>query len=168
MEKILVSACLLGQPVRYDGGAKTLDHQWLKQWRDEGRLVPLCPEMAAGLPAPRAPAEIEPGKSAHDVAAGKARIFGNKGEDLTAPFLKGAQLAVDHALNHQCTFALLTDGSPSCGSKMIYSGNFDGRKQAGTGITAHLLHQAGIKVFAEQDIEALAHQLLHQATTDIT
>lgn len=60
--KILVSACLMGQAVRYDGKAKPFIHPALERWKEEGRLVAICPEMSAGMPVPRAPAEIESGK----------------------------------------------------------------------------------------------------------
>lgn len=60
MEKILVSRCLLGQPVRYDGGVHG-PLSLLLRWQAEGRLVPLCPEVFGGLPTPRAPAEIAGG-----------------------------------------------------------------------------------------------------------
>jgi hypothetical protein len=38
-DKILVSACLLGRPVRYNGSAKTIEHPALERWRQEGRIV---------------------------------------------------------------------------------------------------------------------------------
>lgn len=74
MERVLVSACLLGRPVRYDGRAKASPSETLKRWEAENRIVPLCPEIAAGLPTPRPAAEIEAGQSAEDVLAGRGRI----------------------------------------------------------------------------------------------
>ena len=56
MHKILVSRCLLGHRVRYDGGASG-PFDLLEQWIEEGRVVPLCPEVAGGLPTPRAAAD---------------------------------------------------------------------------------------------------------------
>ena len=53
MPRILVSACLLGQPVRYDGRAKPMHDRLLATWQAQGWLVPLCPEVAAGLPTAR-------------------------------------------------------------------------------------------------------------------
>jgi len=58
MQRVLVSACLLGQPVRYDGGTVVTEGGILARWQMEGRIVPMCPEMAGGLPVPRLPAEI--------------------------------------------------------------------------------------------------------------
>ncbi|MBN3821378.1 DUF523 domain-containing protein, partial [Paraburkholderia sp. Se-20369] len=66
-QKILVSTCLLGQPVRYNGAAKTAAHHALDAWRRDGRLVPVCPELAAGFGVPRPPAEIAHGQSGQHV-----------------------------------------------------------------------------------------------------
>ena len=129
MEKIFVSACLLGARVRYDGRAKTLDDTLLATWRAEGRLVVLCPEMAAGLPTPRPAAEIAPGASAENVLNGRAGIYDRDGLDLTADFTQGADLALEVAQENGCRFALLADGSPSCGSTYVHAGRF--RRPAG-------------------------------------
>jgi len=51
--KILISACLLGQPVRYDGQSKDIENTILELWKSEGLLVPVCPEVSGGLPVPR-------------------------------------------------------------------------------------------------------------------
>ncbi len=60
MEKILISACLIGRPVRYNGSDKASGaSDVLKLWQEEGRLVPDCPEVAVGFPTPRPPAEIK-------------------------------------------------------------------------------------------------------------
>ncbi|MFD0853743.1 2-thiouracil desulfurase family protein, partial [Actinomadura adrarensis] len=56
MERILVSSCLLGSRVRYNGTAKTVHTGLVDRWRTEGRLVPFCPEVSGGLPVPREPA----------------------------------------------------------------------------------------------------------------
>ena len=72
MERILISACLLGRPVRYDGRDKLLPHPLLDRWTREGRLVPVCPEVLAGFPTPRPPAEIEPGAQGAKVLRGGA------------------------------------------------------------------------------------------------
>jgi len=159
MEKILVSACLLGRPVRYDGRAKTLRDALLARWRDEGRLVPICPEVGAGLPTPRAPAEIARGFDGRDVLNADAGVFEDGGVEVTAPFLEGARLALAVARTQGCRFALLTDGSPSCGSTFIYAGGFDGRAKPGHGVVAALLSAEGIAVFPETRIAALAEAL---------
>ncbi|MBP0579091.1 DUF523 domain-containing protein [Labrys sp. LIt4] len=157
--KILVSACLVGRPVRYDGAAKTLDHPNLARWRDEGRLVVVCPELAGGFSVPRPPAEIDRGLSGSDVLAGTARVIDLTGADVTALYLAGARSALALARAEGCRFALLIDGSPSCGSAFIYDGAFAGRKHAGAGVTAALLRAEGLEVFTPLEIAVLAARL---------
>ncbi|KXV26971.1 purine nucleoside phosphorylase [Gluconobacter japonicus] len=153
--RILVSACLLGQPVRYDGKAKTLLHPLLQQWQEEGRLVVVCPELAGGMPVPRPPAEIGARQDGKDVLLGEVRVTDTSGADVTDAFVAGARIALTVAQAQGCRFALLMEGSPSCGSQMIYDGSFSGQKHAGAGVTAALLRQNGIQVFSQDTIEDL-------------
>ncbi len=159
MERILVSACLIGWPVRFDGAAKTLADPRIAAWAAEGRLVPLCPETAAGLPTPRPAAEIETGASADDVLAGRARILDAAGADHTAAFREGARLAVATATVRGCRYALLTEGSPSCGVEVVADGGFTGRRRPGSGVVASALRAAGVEVFASTDVDALAARI---------
>jgi uncharacterized protein YbbK (DUF523 family) len=155
VQKILVSACLLGEPVRWDGGARPLDDPRIAAWRAEGRLVALCPERAAGLPVPRPPVEIETGGSGAAVVAGSARVLGADGTDFSAAFRRGAAIAVERAAIEDVRFALLCDGSPSCGSRRIADGRFAGRRVPGRGVVAERLTAAGITVFPAEEIDAL-------------
>ncbi|NVZ75134.1 DUF523 domain-containing protein, partial [Pseudomonas gingeri] len=91
-QKILVSRCLLGHLVRYDGGASG-PYAQLAAWQAEGRVVALCPEVAGGLPTPRAAAEI-PGGQGVQVLEGRARVITTEGEDVSAAFLDGARQAL--------------------------------------------------------------------------
>jgi uncharacterized protein YbbK (DUF523 family) len=156
MERILVSACLLGRPVRYDGRAKTPGTDLLSRWQAEGRLVPLCPEMAGGLPVPRPPAEISPGATGADVLAGRATIRTRRGADVTPAFLEGAAAAVRLARDTGCRYALLTEGSPSCGVHRVHAGRFDGTTTPGEGVVAAALRTAGLAVYSHEEAEALA------------
>ena len=108
---------------------------------------------------PRPPAEIADGASGQHVLTGAARIVDVHGTDVTAPFVDGAQAALALARTHGCRFAILADGSPSCGSSFIYDGNFAGRRHAGAGVTAALLRRHGVEVFADTEIDALAARL---------
>ena len=145
MKKILVSACLLGQPVRYDGQGKGLSDPRLARWQAQGRLVSVCPELAGGLPVPRAPAERQ-----------EARVVTVQGEDVTAAFACGAQAALQLCQAQGIRLALLKEGSPSCGSQQIYDGTFAGQRVAGEGVTAALLRAHGIQVYAETQLAELA------------
>ena len=156
MTAILVSACLLGQKVRYDGAAKTLDDERLSRWAERGWLHPICPELLGGLPVPRLPAEIEPGHDGTSVLSGQGRILDLHGGDVTDAFLQGAKIAVATAQKHGCKFALLTEGSPSCGTDVIYSGHHDGVRRAGMGVVTAALTQAGVQVFSSEQIGMLA------------
>lgn len=156
MDLILISSCLLGSPVRYDGKAKTLTHSLLNKWQEEGRLISFCPEIAAGLPTPRPPAEILESKSGEEILKRKARLQEKTGKDVTEDFLNGAQMALDLAKRKGCRFAILTDGSPSCGSSFIYDGSFSGTRHPGQGVTAALLKENGILVFGQDKLDQLA------------
>lgn len=156
MVKILISACLLGEPVRYDAKGKQVVDERIDRWSNEGKLVPLCPEIAAGFPIPRPPAEIVNGCDGSDVLDGTGHILEDIGRDVTQGFISGAEIALEVAKSNGCTLALLTDGSPSCGSTYVYSGAFDGQRRDGKGVVAELLSRNGIKVFPESQIEELA------------
>lgn len=157
--KILVSACLMGHAVRYDGRAKPLIHPAIERWRAEGRLVTICPEISAGMPVPRPPAEIAEGADGADVLEGRARVMEKTGGDVTAGFIESAENALALARQTGCRFALLIDGSPSCGSGFIYDGTFTSLRHRGTGVTAALLRKNGIEVFSDSDIDGLMARL---------
>lgn len=159
MNKILVSACLMGHAVRYDGQSKPLAHPAIARWIEEGRLVTICPEMSAGMPVPRPPAEIEGGATGEDVLDGTARVVEITGGDVTDEFKQAAENALDLATEAGCRYALLIDGSPSCGSGFVYDGTFSGNKHTGNGVTAAFLRRAGIAVYSDRDIEALVTRL---------
>ncbi|MEZ5896137.1 MAG: DUF523 domain-containing protein [Parvularculaceae bacterium] len=148
MEKILVSACLTGAPVRYDGADRLVRHRLIEQWRGEGRLVAICPEIAGGLPVPRPPAEIVDG-----------RVVDTTGRDVSAEFAAGAAAALDLARAHHCRFALLKENSPSCGVNFIHDGAFAGVTINGVGVAARALADADVRVFSEHEIDALAAAL---------
>ncbi|QXI53232.1 DUF523 domain-containing protein [Pseudomonas alvandae] len=157
MEKILVSRCLLGHRVRYDGGASGPFDQ-LQQWLAEGRVVPLCPEVAGGLPTPRAAAEI-PGGQGAQVLDGDAAVITTDGEDVTVQFLSGAHQALDLVREHGIRIAVLKANSPSCGNLLTYDGTFSGVKVGGEGVTAALLKRHGVRVFNELELAEAASAL---------
>jgi uncharacterized protein YbbK (DUF523 family) len=159
--KVLVSSCLLGAKVRYHGGDATFDHPILERWRQEGRIVSICPEVEGGLPTPRPAAELQGGTGS---AVLRHVAFVRRGDDIdvTDAFLRGAQAAVAVAREHGITVALLKDGSPSCGSTAVHDGSFSGVRIAGDGVTAAALRQAGVRVFSASEIEAADAALLVQ------
>ncbi len=154
-KRILVSRCLLGDPVRYDGRSKALPHPLLEKWKMEGRLVPVCPELEGGLPVPRPAAEIF-GGDGEAVLDGAAHVVTEQGRDVTDAFLSGAHSALKMAQAAGCVAALLKERSPSCGCRRIHDGTFGGGLRKGRGVTAALLERKGIRTFCEDDIGALA------------
>lgn len=158
MDKILVSRCLLGHAVRYDGGAHgPID--LLLRWQAEGRVVALCPEVAGGLPTPRPPAEIAGGQGAA-VLDGEVAVRTVAGDDVSAAFLAGAAAALALVRAHGIRIAVLKARSPSCGNRENYDGSFSGRRVAGEGVTVALLRRAGVQVFSEEEL-AEAERALH-------
>ena len=155
--KVLVSRCLLGHRVRYDGGASG-PYAQLAQWQAEGRVIALCPEVAGGLPTPRAAAEI-PGGQGVEVHAGKAAVITTEGEDVTEAFVSGARQALALVERHGIRLAILKANSPSCGNRLTYDGSFSGVKVEGQGVTAALLTRAGVQVFSELELEEAAKAL---------
>ncbi len=156
MKKMLVSACLLGEPVRYDGQAKKLPHEALDRLLEQGRAIAFCPEVAGGLGVPRPAAEIQ-GADGSAVIAGNARVTTRDGDDVSAQFVAGAQRALDLCRRHGIGVAVLTEFSPSCGSGVIYDGSFTRERVEGDGVTAALLRAHGIRVFNQQQLaDALA------------
>jgi uncharacterized protein YbbK (DUF523 family) len=148
MKKLLVSACFLGEKVRYDGDDNLLDNNYFSQWKKDKRLIVICPEVTGGLSTPRDPAEIQHRYNSINVIT-------ISGENVTNAFEKGAQAALLLCQRHDITHALLKESSPSCGSHTIYDGSFKQRKIVGEGVTTKLLRKHGIKVYSEKALEAL-------------
>lgn len=152
MRKILVSECLFGgRPVRYDGKTKEETNPIFVKWKEEGRLITVCPEVMGGLLVPRPDSQRVGDK-----------IMNRIGEDVTAEYMKGAKMAVEIAKENDVAFAIMKEQSPSCGSNRIYDGSFEGNKIPGQGITTEMLRAAGIKVFSEEQIDEALELLLHQ------
>ncbi|MEA1889734.1 MAG: DUF523 domain-containing protein [Pseudomonadota bacterium] len=155
--KILISSCLLGQPVRYDGQAKKFDNSTLDHWLAEGRLVAVCPEISGGLSVPRAAAEIA--GFADKVLVGRDRVKTEDDEDVSRYFLCGAQHVLMLCRQENIRIAILKENSPSCGSRHVYDGSFTDKLVSGAGITTTLLRQNGIRVFNEHEIDAVAEYI---------
>ncbi|MFA5458829.1 MAG: DUF523 domain-containing protein, partial [Synergistaceae bacterium] len=140
--KILVSACLLGINSRYCGGGCL--NEKIASLIGNHNLIPVCPEQLGGLPTPREPDEIREG-----------RVFEKSGKENTDNFQKGAEETLRLARLLKVDMAILKQNSPSCGSSMIYDGTFSSKKIPGSGITASLLIENGIRVISEEDIAEL-------------
>ena len=90
---------------------------------------------------------------------GDAVVREDNGRDVTDLFVRGAELALKTAKAQGVVAAILTDGSPTCGTSYVYDGTFTGGTMPGRGVAAQLLLDNGIAVFSEDEIE-LADQYL--------
>ena len=152
MESVLVSACLLGEKVRYDGSDKRCDDPILQRWLQEGRVVPVCPEVVGGLPTPRAPAEIAEGAGGLEVLRQAGKVMDATGRDVSEQFKQGAWQALQLVRSKGIRIAVLKEGSPSCGSGYTYDGSFTGKKVDQPGVTTARLREAGVRVFSEAQL----------------
>ncbi|MFD6438401.1 DUF523 domain-containing protein [Peribacillus sp. NPDC060186] len=146
---ILVSSCLAGLEVRYNG-THSLDNRILRLL-EEKKAITVCPELLGGFSTPREPAEII-GGDGEDVLNGKAKIIEKSGRDVTDLYIKGANLTLKKAQEVGATLVVLKEDSPSCGSSMIYNGEFKGKKKDGNGVTAALLKRHGFTVTSEEKL----------------
>lgn len=144
MEKLLISACLTGVNCKYSGGNNALDAAVLEKLRAKYILVPVCPESDGGLSTPRDPSE----------RVGDT-VLSRYGQNVTAEFARGAEIALERAVSEGCKKALMKELSPSCGSGRIYDGTFTGTVVDGYGLAAELLKNNGVEVFGEGKIEKL-------------
>lgn len=156
--RLLISACLIGQPVRYDGETnsnKVLHlESWLQRWQTEGRLVPVCPESLGGLPTPRPAAEII-NADGDQVLDGMGQVETADHTNVTYQFILGAQATLAIAQRENIHCALLAARSPSCGKGAIYDGSFQHQLTQGHGVTVALLLRNNIQCFNPDDAEAL-------------
>ncbi len=137
---LLVSACLLGRLCNHRGAASPRAD--VEALGERFRLVPVCPEVEGGLPVPRPAAEIVP----------DGRVRTVDGDDVTAEYRAGAEVAVELARGNDVAGAVLKARSPSCGSAQVYDGTFTRTLVPGDGLTAAALRAAGFDVVSEEDV----------------
>jgi len=157
-QNILISACLLGEPVRYDGDSNLLNDLLIKQIIKKHQAIKFCPEVMGGLPTPRAAAEIVNG-SGKEVLDGIVAVRNIDRQDVSREFISGAKQCLKLCQQHNISIALLKAKSPSCGNKQIYDGSFSGKLQSGEGVTAALLRENGVEVFNELELDKLSRAL---------
>ncbi|MEH6989621.1 DUF523 domain-containing protein [Cytobacillus firmus] len=144
---ILVSSCLAGLKVRYNGTHSL--NNGIAKLVEENNAITICPELLGGFSTPREPAEII-GGNGEDVLNGKAKVIEKSGKDVTEFYIKGAYATLNKAKEINATVVVLKEHSPSCGSSMIYNGEFIGKKLEGMGVTSALLKRNGLKVISEE------------------
>ena len=154
---VLISACLLGECVRYDGQSKPANLSEL--FALNPKIIPVCPECSGGLPVPRDPCEIQEGKTARDVWQGSARVVSVHRADCTQQYVSGSKKCHALAKDSDARLALLKEKSPACGSSLIHSGSFDGSLRSGRGVFAQLLVDNKLMVFSENELNLLIEEI---------
>jgi len=147
-ETILVSACLLGLPTRYDGKAKRSQDVLDYLQRENLTPIPVCPEQLAGMTTPRDKTFFLSGDG-RAVLAGNGEAVSENGRSMNAIFCRGAKMTLEIARLSGCRRALLKEGSPSCGVHRVYLGE---DKVAGVGVTSALLMNSDLAVISEEDL----------------
>ena len=137
--KIMVSACLLGENCKYNGGNNY--NEKVMEYIKGHEVISMCPELLGGLPTPRVPSEIVNGV-----------VTTKDGRNVDSEFRLGAEIALKKALEEKVDLVILQSRSPSCGVKQIYDGSFSGNKVHGQGIFAKLLKENNIPMIDVEDL----------------
>ena len=158
---ILISACLAGRNVKYNGGNNAVP--WLCRWIEchKEQVLLVCPEVLGGLPIPRLPAEIQFREPDSGEFLKNRRVVNKAGEDVTEQFRLGAEKVLEMVNKYHIAVAIMKANSPSCSGFYIYDGTFSGTRIKGQGITAALLMEHGVKVYSEKN---LTPELLEELT----
>lgn len=146
-QKLLISSCLLGELVKYNGGHNLIDESYIERLQKNYQLYPFCPEVQGGMSTPRVPCEI--------VSNNPIKVMDKDAYDQTKFFIDGANKALELCIKYKIKKALLKSNSPSCGSEYIYDGTFSGDKIKGEGITTKILRKNNILVVDEINIDIL-------------
>ena len=146
--RVAISPCLLGAPVRYDGGSKPISE--VIELAQKVEVVRVCPETASGLPVPRPPAEQREG-----------RVYLSDGRDVTREFDLGARRCLDALGRSPVSLAVLKAKSPSCGVGLVYDGTYSGRLVPGRGVFAARLEEEGVCVVTEDTVKSCKPSVEH-------
>ncbi len=141
--RILISACLLGQKCKYNGGENYSEAA--AEYCRGHEVFAVCPEVAGGLPVPRIPSEIVDGV-----------VMNARGENVDRAFRSGAERCLRIAAEKRIDLAILKSRSPSCGVKQVYDGTFSGKLVQGSGVFAELLKAHGFRVVDAEELEGLS------------
>ncbi|NQU68499.1 MAG: DUF523 domain-containing protein [Candidatus Marinimicrobia bacterium] len=141
-----ISACLLGTNCRFDGGNCEIPdiHSWPHEW------VPVCPEIAGGLPTPRVPAELT--RSTNEIISNGSGVINRRREDVSHHFISGSKASLETMKSKGCETVILKSHSPSCGFGLVYDGHFTGKLIERNGIFAQMCVDAGLQVLSSEDM----------------
>lgn len=137
--KIVVSACLLGENCKYNGGNNLCPA--VAEYVKDKSVIPVCPEVEAGMGCPRVPMELVNG------------VLVNKdGVNVDEPMRQAVAQIVERLPKEEISCAVLKARSPTCGAHQVYDGTFSGVLVKGAGVLAQALMDAGIPVLDETEI----------------
>ena len=140
MAKIIVSACLLGENCKYNGG-NNLDPAVMEFCRGR-EVILVCPEVLAGLGVPRMTIEILDGK-----------VVRKDGTEVDAVIREAVANLLEQVRDEDIECAILKARSPTCGVHQVYDGTFTGKLVDGAGVLAQALKEAGYTVLDNEDLE---------------
>ena len=137
--KILISACLLGENCKYNGGNNYSPA--VAEFVKEKEVLPICPEMMAGMGCPRTPIEIVDGV-----------LMDRSGNNVDAAMREAVATAMEMIRKEDIQCAVLQSRSPTCGVNQIYDGSFSGKMIDGSGVLVQALRIAGYQVLDAEDL----------------
>lgn len=152
-KKVLISACLVGENVRYNAEKLNFHHPFIEHLKKAGKLIPVCPEVMGGMPVPRKPSELT--EPIEFILKQKKGIQSIDGKDVTQYFIDGCQQVLRIVEQYQIGFAILKENSPSCGVHFIHDGHFSGTLIPGEGMLSFLLRHKRVQVFSEKELDKL-------------
>ena len=131
--KVVVSTCLLGENCKYNGGNNY--NGAVAEFVRDKEILPICPEMLAGMGCPRTPIEIVDGV-----------LMDRNGRNVDAAMRGVVAEALKQISLEEIQCAVLQSRSPTCGVNQVYDGSFTGKLIPGAGIFAQALKDAGFRV----------------------
>ncbi len=135
--KVLVSACLLGENCKYNGGNNydPAVAALLEGWE----VIPVCPERCLGIP--RSPMELRQG-----------RLVDREGEDRDEAVRAEVEKILGSLEGESICGCILKSRSPTCGAAQVYDGSFTGTLVRGRGILAEALVDGGYRVWDGENL----------------
>ena len=138
--RILVSACLLGENCKYNGGSNY--NEAVAEYVKDKKVLSICPEMMAGMGCPRTPIEIVDGV-----------LMDRNGYNVDLAMREAIEKAMKIIRKEGIQCAVLQSRSPTCGVNQIYDGSFSGKLIPGSGIFAWALREAGYQIIDAEDLK---------------
>ena len=139
--KVLVSACLLGENCKYNGGSNF--SPTVAEFLKGRQILPICPEVLAGMGIPRTPIEIVNGV-----------VTDKTGRNVDAQIRHAVARIMESLAGEEIQCAVLKSRSPTCGVRQVYDGSFSGKLIPGAVVFAQALLDAGYTVIDAEELEA--------------